>query len=582
MLLKYIRSLFQYAGSKAWGSLSLMILLGLTQGIGLVMIIPFLQVIGIESSNGVNGYAEKFAAFMAFIGVKPGFFSVICTYLLIVSLHAFATRFKDILTAKIVNGFTQHLRNRLYSHFCHADWLCFLRTRDADIIHVITADIQRVASATQQFFQLIVSGILVMIHILFSFTISVPMTFSALICGSLFLFILRPFNKNATRFGISLRQGRNDMYTMVTEHIGGMKVSKSYNLEEFHKANFNKTTADITTQMVHFTKINTATRLCYQVGAASAIAVFIVIGVKWVKMPAVNLMVIVFLFTRILPGFSNLQQGFQRIANAMPSFRAVINMEEKFKAGKEPECNLSHKNFSPITLEKELFFDSVSFRYDKTLTDWTLTNIKLKIPANKMTAITGHSGAGKSSIADMILGLLTPDQGGLYIDGEMLSENLLQNWREVVGYVPQETFLFHESIRDNLIKALPTASESQLWEALEQSSALKFVSSLPKGLDTLVGDRGIKLSGGERQRIALARALLRKPLLLVMDEATSSLDNENEQHIQDALDKLQGKLTIVVIAHRFSTIQNADHVVVLDKGMVAGNDLFFNKGVTQK
>ena len=510
------------------------------------------------------------------------------------------------------------------------DWLCFLRTRDSDIIHVLTADISRVAFATQQVFQLIVSAILVTIHILFSFSISVPMTLSALLCGTVFLLVLRPFNKHAAHFGISLRDARNNLYALVTEHIGGMKISKSYNLEAQHKKHFYATTATITRQMIQFTKINSATRMCYQIGAASAIAVFILIGVKWIHMPAVNLMVIVFLFSRILPGFSNLQQCFQRIINSMPSFRAVLNMEERFKAGAETDGDdhdekkkdddddeeeeeeeeerlhgdndeadtndhahdshthghedinnydgyVSPINSRPFTLEKELRFDSVSFRYDKNRTDWTLNNINFLIPANAMTAIAGHSGAGKSSVADLMLGLLSPDKGQISIDEKILSDTLLQSWRKVVGYVPQESFLFHESIGENLLKAQPDANESQLWEALENASARAFVSKLPEGLDTIVGDRGVKLSGGERQRIALARALLRKPLLLLLDEATRSLDTENERHIQEALGKLQGKLTMVVIAHRFSTIENADHVVVLDQGKVSSKNTFFKK-----
>ena len=231
-------------------------------------------------------------------------------------------------------------------------------------------------------------------------------------------------------------------------------------------------------------------------------------------------------------------------------------------------------NSRPFTLSKELRFDSVSFRYDKNRMHWTLNNINFSIPANAMTAIVGHSGAGKSSVADLILGLLTPEKGKISIDGKILSDKLLKRWRKMVGYVPQESFLFHESVGQNLLKAQPGASTLQLWDALEKASARTFVSNLPHGLDTIVGDRGVRLSGGERQRIALARALLREPLLLLLDEATSSLDTENERHIQKALEKLQGELTIVVIAHRLSTIENADHVVVLDQGEVSGEKGF--------
>jgi ATP-binding cassette subfamily C protein len=141
-------------------------------------------------------------------------------------------------------------------------------------------------------------------------------------------------------------------------------------------------------------------------------------------------------------------------------------------------------------------------------------------------------------------------------------------WRQCVGYVPQETYLFHETIRTNLEKARPGATEAELWDALHRASAKDFVSRLPRGLDTVVGDRGIRLSGGERQRIALARALLRNPRLLVLDEATSSLDPDNEKHIREALEKLKGRLTIVVIAHRSSTVENADQLIRLEKGRV--------------
>ncbi len=565
MLTTYIRFFFNYAGKRAWLSLGLAILLGLTQGIGLVMILPFLHIIGIATSNGTGGYAQWIFALMQKAGVQPSFSSVLCIYLAIISTHAVIVRYREILNAKLVQGFTQYLRNKLYAVFCHADWLCFLKTPDADIIYVLTADLSRVGLATQQVFQLIGSVIIVVIHLIVSMIISIPMTLSAIACGGVFLLVLRPFNRKAARFGTSLRNSMGGMYTAVSEHIGGMKVAKSYNLEKQYKKHFRSVTDDITDQMVRFTKINTATRLSYQVGAAMAICVFLTVGVKIIKMPSLDLIVIVFLFARILPGFSGIQQCAQRIINAMPSFRAVLDMENRFKKAKEP---IPPINLTPLTLGSEIKFNNVSFRYDKRVDTFALKDINLVIPANSMTALAGTSGAGKSTVADLILGLLTPDQGRISIDGTILDDSSLHSWRISVGYVPQETFLFHESIRENLLRACPESTESDMWRCLAMAAADKFVSNLPKGIHTVVGDRGVRLSGGERQRIALARALLRKPSLLLLDEATSSLDIENERHIQQALQQLHGKLTIIVIAHRLSTIQGADHVVVIDGGKV--------------
>ena len=222
----------------------------------------------------------------------------------------------------------------------------------------------------------------------------------------------------------------------------------------------------------------------------------------------------------------------------------------------------------PLTLKNNIRCDQLSFSYYNDNRIYSLQNINLVIPSKSMVAITGPSGSGKTTLADLLMGLLTPVEGTIFIDEKSLKGDLLHQWRNSVGYVPQETFLFNDSIRANLLWAKPDASEAEIWEALQLAAARSFVSNLPKGLNTILGDRGILLSGGERQRIALARALLRKPTLLLLDEATSSLDMENESHIQDAIEGLHGELTMVIIAHRLSTIERADKIVVLESGRI--------------
>lgn len=188
-----------------------------------------------------------------------------------------------------------------------------------------------------------------------------------------------------------------------------------------------------------------------------------------------------------------------------------------------------------------------------------------------MTAVVGPSGAGNSTLADLILGLLSPEKGMVTIDGKALTGSLLHRWRRSVGYVPQETFLFHDTIRANLLWALPNAADADLWSTLRMAAADEFVSQTSRGLDTIVGDRGVRLSGGERQRIALARALLRRPTLLLLDEATNSLDAENEHRIHEALNKLHSNLTILMITHQSPHIPRADRIVQLEKGRIIEN-----------
>jgi ATP-binding cassette subfamily C protein len=194
--------------------------------------------------------------------------------------------------------------------------------------------------------------------------------------------------------------------------------------------------------------------------------------------------------------------------------------------------------------------------------------VTLNIAAGRTTAIVGASGSGKSTIVDLLIGLLTPTSGAILVDGRPLRAEQLQAWRDGIGYVPQDTFLFHDSVRANLRWARPDATEDEIWRALASAAAADFVAGLPEGLDTIVGDRGVLISGGERQRLALARALLRRPVLLVLDEATSSLDSENERRIQDAIDDLYQQVTIVVVTHRLSTVRGAAVIHVLDGGRV--------------
>jgi ATP-binding cassette subfamily C protein len=190
------------------------------------------------------------------------------------------------------------------------------------------------------------------------------------------------------------------------------------------------------------------------------------------------------------------------------------------------------------------------------------------VPVGEVVALVGPSGAGKSTIADLMTGLLTPDSGRVTVDGVVLDETRARAWREQVGYVSQDTYLFHDTVRANLMWARPGASEAEVREALGLAAAEQFVDALAAGLDTVIGERGASISHGERQRLALARALLRHPRLLILDEATNSLDAHNEQRILDTIERLRGGLTIVMIAHRIAAVRRADRIYVVERGTI--------------
>jgi ATP-binding cassette subfamily C protein len=252
----------------------------------------------------------------------------------------------------------------------------------------------------------------------------------------------------------------------------------------------------------------------------------------------------------------------------LPAFALTRELRDQARAAAEPTATATATATTTAPrLDSELRLQQVSFRHGAD-GPATLADIDLAIAARSTTALIGPSGAGKTTLADLLLGLTAPDTGTLLVDGVPLAGGQRRDWRHAAGYVPQDTFLFPGTVRENLCWATQDGAEADLWQALELAAAADFVRRLPQGLDTPVGERGMRLSGGERQRIALARALLRRPQLLVLDEATSHLDSENENLIQRALEHLHGKLTLVVIAHRLSTVRHADRIVVIEGGRI--------------
>ncbi len=266
------------------------------------------------------------------------------------------------------------------------------------------------------------------------------------------------------------------------------------------------------------------------------------------------------------------QNGFM---NVLPSYEQIEKLRRRAVELKQPSGSLIFKN-----LNEAIELKNVSFAYSGN--DLVLNDLSLQIKKGKMAAIVGRSGAGKTTLIDMIMGFHIPDKGEILIDNAPIFDYDITSFRHKIGFVPQESLLFNTSIRDNLIWAKENATEQEIHEACRLAHADEFLNSFPQKYDTVVGDRGVRLSGGQIQRIALARALLRQPEILILDEATSALDSHSEKLIQDAIDNFVHQTTIVVIAHRLSTVKKADIIFVLEKGKLVESghygELMLKKG----
>ena len=277
-------------------------------------------------------------------------------------------------------------------------------------------------------------------------------------------------------------------------------------------------------------------------------------------LPLATVLVVVVVCGRIVGALGQAQKEFQRMVACESAFWALRATIEQAEGAREQLSGSSAPD-----LRRAIALRDVHFAYDGKA---VLRAASLTVPAGELTAIVGASGAGKTTVADLIIGLLQPNAGAVLIDDLPLPAIDARRWRALIGYVPQETFLLHDSVRQNVTLGDPDASPADIETALRAAGAWDFVAALPQGIDTVVGERGARISGGQRQRIALARALVRRPQLLILDEATAALDPSTEAEVCDTLLQLRGTMTILAIAHRSRLVSLADHVYRIEGGSV--------------
>jgi ATP-binding cassette, subfamily C, bacterial len=559
----YLITLMNSMSWKVALSLGLMVSLGLMEGISLLMLVPLLQLVGLDVQQGTLGrIAEFVSSIFSTIGVKPTLISVLGFYVVIVVIHSLLKRLESSVSLTLQYEFVVRLRQSLYRAIANTNWLFFVRQRLSDFTHALTLEMERVGAATYYLLRLLATGIITLAYIFLALKLSTLMTGLAFLCGVGLMLLLKGKTKIAHETGEGLSEAMESLYAAVTEHLSGMKTAKSYGAEDRHTENFGKLTEQVRHMYTHAVRNQAEVSYWFDIGSVLILSFILYISVKVLSIPTAGILLLLFLFARIMPKFSSIQQSFQSFINMLPSFNRVMEMQRRCRAAVEPKTDGLEK----FKFQRGIRFEQISFSYDGQGRSPAIRNVDLIIKAGETTAIVGASGAGKTTMADLAMGLITPNQGRLLVDGIELTPERIKAWRDQIGYIPQDTFLFHDTLKNNLLWVKPDANEEEINQALGYAAAEKFVSGLPKGLETILGDRGTLVSGGEKQRIALARALLRKPSLLILDEATSSLDSENEKRIQNAIEKLHGQMTILIISHRLSTINGADVIHVIEDG----------------
>ncbi|WP_338533355.1 ABC transporter ATP-binding protein [Paenibacillus peoriae] len=564
----YMTKLYSVNGGALFLNIGCMIIVSLLEGFGIYMLVPMLAAIGVFVGHSgmpfLSGGLEHFLPFIPKSWLLPGMLMV---FIVLLTGQALLQRYQSILNSRIQQRFMRSLRIDVYTSFMKAQWAFYLRQRKSDFSHVMTTELARVSQGTNLLLQLTTAVMFTMIQIALAFWLSPSLTGLVFLSGLGLFVVFRRSIRNAKQLGDRTTELSQVYFAGITDHMNGMKDIKSNLLEAANIHWFRSLTQRMEDNTTQFVRQNATTQFFHRTAAAVFVACVIFTSLQWLHVTPEKLIVLILIFSRLWPRFALIQASLEYIMSMISAFESVTKVQQECEAFTDPSLIVSASVRQPLSLRHGIECSHLDYRYDGAA-ESALRQINLFIPARGMTAIVGKSGAGKSTMVDVLMGFLRPTGGQITIDGLVLDDELLLQWRQSFGYVSQDPFLFHATVRENLMLADKDASEQQLWEALHFAAADNFVSRLPEGLDTVIGDRGIRLSGGERQRLVLARAVLHHPSVLILDEATSALDGEHEAAIQAALERMKGQMTLIVIAHRLSTIRHADQIVVLDQGEV--------------
>ncbi len=554
------RFVFRTSGRRAWPAAFFLALGSLTEGLSILLLVPLLALL----APGTATVTIPLPDLLSSGGAAPlriGLPMALAALTGVVTLQALLMRAKTIYMADLLVDVVDKVRLDLFTAIGEARWRFLSSRRHADLHQTLTVEIDRVQMALNHLLALIQTLVILTIYTGISLLISPVMTLVASGVGVAFLALLTPLRRRSAAYGAVVTAQKQRQFRTVDAFLGGLKVIKSLTAEPRYVSRLDADLTEARGELHRYMGMASLAGALFQILSALGLCLFVYVALTVMRLPMAQLIVMIFLFMRIAPRFTAVQSYLQELMMNLEGFDEVRRMSRACRQEAEPQQTPG----PALALNQMITFRNVEFRYGPDQPP-ILAGLSLAVPARRITALIGPSGGGKSTIGDLILGLLEPDAGEIAVDGVPLSGADLRAWRRSVAYVPQDVFLLHDTIRENLKIAMPGANEFDMWSALDLAQAGDFVRRLDFQLDTVVGPRGTRLSGGERQRIALARALLMAPQLLILDEATSALDWENQNLIAKAIEGLRGRMTIITVAHRPSMISFADWVLAIDEG----------------
>jgi len=537
---------------------------GISQGFGLAMFIPLLKIM----EGGQEELAPPFSTFrdvFIFFGIPFDLTSVLITIVAFsITGLAFVFAQKSMLMAYSWQRFVRETNAILIDSVLNASWSHVSKQATGDVTNQMIVEVSRAGRCLTH----LVTGVAALLQIVVFVALSMMLSWQLLVLtgaiGALAFIVISPLQRKSYVYGNQLTEAQSDFGFRAVDYLKNVKLVKATGSEDRVSGVINglqNVICDILTKR----QINlAATHFVIQVFPVIVVAVIIWIAHQTLAIETTVVLVFLLFLARMAPLMTQAQQAYQAYVmdlSALLRIDAEIDLHKSQREDSHPDAVAFHE------LKDAILFDGVTYQFDDGDVA-ALNNLNLIIPKGKMTALIGLSGSGKSTLVDHLCGLRRPTKGKILVDGEDLNTFNLKTWRQKIGYVAQDIAVFNDTLRNNLKFSHPDASDADLMHALGLAHLGDLVNELPHGLDTIMGESGVRLSGGQKQRLALASALIGKPELLLLDEATSALDNESERIVQQAIDSIASEFTIVVVAHRLSTVRRADQICVMEAGKI--------------
>ncbi len=554
----------------------LMVASSLLDGMGLALLYPLLALAGLGKTGEPSRISEGVESIFSSLGVPLSILSVVILVVAVFFVQNLLFLAQGWWAAQMQHRYVVFWRSNLFRSYMGASWSFFTKNKAGTLINSLIGEADRLGGAFYLVTQLASASTVCSVYLGLSFFVSWQITLGILLVGLCLSFVTFGMVKIGYRVGKGISAGVAELQTVTGEVMQGAKVIKATATEEDASLRFQGVAERLRKYYFWSSFQPNILKSLFEFSSVCIFCVMLFISASRGLIDPAAVLVIAAIFFRLLPRLFALQQNLQLLGGYLPAIGVISQFEGEAKSHREIAGDAKVRIFQGSV---GIAFQSVSFSYEN---DVILQDISLEIASGGIAGIVGGSGAGKTTLVDCLLHLMEPSSGVILVENIPLESLSLHGWRRCVGYVSQETFLFNDSIRNNLLWGSLGANFEDALEACRKAQIHEFIESLPEGYDTHVGDRGVRLSGGQKQRIGLARALVHRPSLLILDEATSALDSYSEQQVMRAIEKLRGECTMVIVAHRLSTVRCADVIHVLEKGDLveqgSWNDLLQKNG----